>query len=243
MLTGNFLNANMIAYMLILGIDTSSPKGSIAVTLKNKVISETTVSVQTSYSKKLFPLIDSTLQKNNIVLSQILAFAVSAGPGSFTGLRLGVSAALGFSLSLEKPVIPIETLSAMAHTIPYTEFLICPIIDARKGELYTAFFKYGKDKKVRRIENDRVIRPEILINEINQPTIFFGTGVDVYGGILRRELKDKAIFSDCFLNSIAASAAKLAYMKIQKGGHEDFAQLKLKYVRRSEAEIKASILN
>lgn len=224
--------------MWILGIDTSSLKGSIAITLKNKVISEIAVSEQISYSKKLFFLIDSILQKNSLTISQIDAFATSIGPGSFTGLRVGLSAALGFSLALNKPVISVETLPAMANTLPFTEHVICPIIDARKGELYTSFFQYDKNKKIRRIGNDRAVSPEILIKEINKTTILFGTGVDTYGGILKQKLGNKAVFNDCFINSIAASVAKLAYAKISGGISTKSLPLKPKYIRRSEAEIK-----
>ena len=130
--------------MRILGIDTSSPEGSIAITLRNKIISEKAISGHASYSKNLFFIIDSILQDTNLNTSQVDAFAVSIGPGSFTGLRVGLSSVLGFSLAQKKPVVSVETLLAMAHTIPFTENIICPVIDARKGELYTSFFQYQR---------------------------------------------------------------------------------------------------
>lgn len=224
--------------MRILGIDTSSSKGSIAITLKNTVISEISFSDQTSYSKKLFILIDSILQTTGLNISQIDAFAVSIGPGSFTGLRVGISAFLGLSLAQKKPVISVETLLAMAHTIPFTERVICPIIDARRGELYTSFFQYDKSSRICRLGEDRAINPEILIKEINKPTIFFGTGVDPYGGVIRRKRGSLVFFNNCFLNTIAASVAKLGYERIERGEGTSLAQLKPKYIRRSEAEMK-----
>ena len=224
--------------MRILGIDTSSPKGSIAITLKDKIISEKAISGHASYSKNLFFLIDSILQDASLNISQIDAFAVSIGPGSFTGLRVGLSSALGFSLAQKKPVISVETLLAMVHTIPFTEYVICPVIDARKGELYTSFFQYNENRQICRLGDDRTVRPELLVNEINKPTLFFGSGVDIYGGVLSQKLGSLAVFDNYFSNTTAASVARLAYEKIKKGEGTEPVQLKPKYIRRPEAEIK-----
>tara|TARA_B100000315_G_scaffold126052_1_gene115824 strand:+ start:16075 stop:16755 length:681 start_codon:yes stop_codon:yes gene_type:complete len=223
--------------MRILGIDTSSPKGSIAITLKNKIISEKAISGNTSYSKNLFFIIDSILQDTNLSISQIDAFAVSIGPGSFTGLRVGLSSVLGFSLAQTKPVVSVETLLAMAHTIPFTNNIICPIIDARKGELYTSFFQYNENGQICRLGEDRTVKPDLLLNEINKTTLFFGSGVDAYGRLLCEKLKNLAVFDNGSSNTTAASVAKLAFEKTKKGEKTDSAQLKPKYVRRSEAEM------
>jgi len=225
--------------MWILGIDTSSPKGSIALTLKDKIISERSLANKASFSKYLFSSLDSILQEVNLEISKIDAFAVSIGPGSFTGLRVGLSTALGLSLAQKKPVIPIETLYAMAHTIPVTEFVICPILDARKGEVYTSFFQYDNNKQLCQLVEDRAIKPEILINEIKKPTIFFGTGVDAYEGVLKKKLGHIAIFNQCYLNTVAGSAAILGGEKFEMGeGQRVSNQLKPKYIRHSEAEVR-----
>ena len=225
--------------MWILGIDTSSPKGSIALTLKDKIISERSLANKASFSKYLFLSLDSILQEVNLEISQIDAFAVSIGPGSFTGLRVGLATALGLSLAQKKPVIPVETLYAMAHTIPITNRVICPIIDARKGEVYTSFFQYNKNKQLCQLVEDRAIKPAILIDEIKKPTIFFGTGVDAYGGFLQKKLGHLAIFDKCYLNTIAGSIAILGGERFEMGeGQRVSNQLKPKYIRRSEAEVK-----
>ncbi len=224
--------------MRILGIDTSSQKGSIAITFKDKIISEKVISGHTSYSKNLFFIIDSILQDTNFNISQIDAFAVSIGPGSFTGLRVGLSSVLGFSLAQKKPVVSVETLLAMAHTTLYTEYVICPVIDARKGELYTSFFQHNENGQICRLGEDRTVKPELLVNEINKPTLFFGSGVDTYGKVLSQKLGSLAVFDNGSSNTTAASVAKLAYEKIKKGEETDSALLKPKYIRRSEAEVK-----
>ncbi len=226
--------------MRILGIDTSSPKGSIAITLRNKIISEKAISGHTSYSKNLFFIIDSILQDSNLNISQVDAFAVSIGPGSFTGLRVGLSSVLGFSLAQKKPVVSVETLLAMAHTIPFTENIICPVIDARKGELYTSFFQYDANGQICRLEEDRTVKPELLVNEINKTTLFFGSGVETYGKVLSQKLGNLAVFDNGSSNTTAASVAKLAFEKTQNGEKTDSALLKPKYVRRSEAEMNLS---
>jgi len=223
--------------MRILGIDTSSPKGSIAITLKNKIISEKAISGHTSYSKNLFFIIDSILQDTNLNISQVDAFAISIGPGSFTGLRVGLSSALGFSLAQKKPVVSVETLFAMADTIPFTEKIICPVIDARKGELYTSFFQYDDNNQIRRLGEDRAVKPEFLVNEIKKTTLFFGSGVDTYGKVLSQKLGNLAVFHNGSSNTTAASVAKLAFEKIKNGEKTDSALLKPKYVRRAEAEM------
>ena len=226
--------------MRILGIDTSSPKGSIAITSKDKIISEKAISGNSCFSKNLFILIDSVLRSADLNIPQIDAFAISIGPGSFTGLRVGLSTALGFSIAQKKPVIPVETLLAMAHTIPLTEHIICPVIDARKGEIYTSFFRYNENGKICRTERDRTITLELLANEINKPTLFFGSGLDTYREVLSRKLKNLAVFDIGFSSFTAASVAKLAYEKIKKGGKTNLTLLKPKYIRRSEAEIRFS---
>lgn len=224
--------------MRILGVDTSSLKGSIAITLNDKIISEKAISGHASYSKNLFLLVDSILQETNLNISQIDAFAVSIGPGSFTGLRVGLSSVLGFSLAQKKPVVSIETLLAMTHAIPFTKYVICPVIDARKGELYTSFFQYNENGQICRIGEDRTVKPELLVNEINKPTLFFGSGVDTYGKVLSQKLGSLAVFDNGSSNTTAASVAKLAYEKIKNGEETDSALLKPKYIRRSEAEVK-----
>ncbi len=198
LLTGNYSGGNILADMWILGIDTSSPKGSIAITLKDKIISERTFSNKSTYSKKFFLVLDSILKKTDLDFTQIYAFAVSIGPGSFTGLRVGLSVSLGLSIAQKKPVISVETLYAMAHTIPFTEHLICPIIDAKKEELYTSFFQYGKYGSLCRLGEDRAISPDVLIKEIHQPTIFFGTGLDTYGGVIKEKLGPLAVINNKF---------------------------------------------
>lgn len=223
--------------MRILGIDTSSPKGSLAITLKGKIISERTLPFKATYSKNFFLFLDSILTEANLELAEISAFAVSIGPGSFTGLRVGLSAALGLSLAQKKPVIPVDTLFAMAHTVPLTEYLICPIVDAKKGELYTSFFQYGKDGILLRRSEDLAITPETLLKKICHPTLFFGSGVETYGEVFRQKLGDLAIIKNSFTKTTAASVAILGYEKAKKGVDLSLNQLKPKYIRRSEAEL------
>lgn len=223
--------------MRILGIDTSSQKGSIAITLENKIVSEKSISDQTSYSRNLFLLVNSILQESDLHISKIDAFAVSIGPGSFTGLRVGLSTALGFSLAQNKPVISIDTLLAMAHTTTPANHLICPVLDARKGEVYASFFRYGSDGQISRTTEDRAMSPELLIEEVDQPTLFFGTGVDAYGNDFKQKLGNLAVFDSDFSCTTAASVAKLAFEKIENGEVTNSARLKPKYIRRSEAEM------
>ena len=237
--------------MIVFGIDTSTNNGSVAIAEGGSLLSESFLPLNSSYSKTLINSLDDLLKKCKLGINDIDGFAVSIGPGSFTGLRIGLSTCKGFNLATGKPIIPVGTLDAIVESYfsdsgflnstlrtPHSELLLCPIIDAKKGEVYASLYKYEKGV-IKKLEDDMAISPEVLCRKIEEPTIFLGDGIKSYGDFIKNKLNGLAHFyNDAQKNSVAASIALLGGKKIERGDIEDSTALKPRYIRRSEAEIK-----
>lgn len=223
--------------MKILGIDSSVPLGSIALLENNHIISEASLENKANHSDGLLRAVDCVLSQAQISLEDVGGFAITTGPGSFTGLRVGVSLIKGFVLAREIPFKGIDTLDAVSACVPPTPHPICPLLDARKKEVYCAFFQYQGDSQ-KRLTKDKAITPEELCNSISEPTIFIGNGLETYGEFLHHELG--ALFIDGSKtknHTVAASAAILAEPFLSQNPCLDLDELKIKYVRKPEAEI------
>ncbi len=237
--------------MIILGIDTSTNQGSVAIAKDGSLLSESFLPLNSSYSKTLINSLDDLLKKCKIGINDIDGFAVSIGPGSFTGLRIGLSTCKGFNLATGKPIVPVGTLDAIAESFLsdsgvfqssifniQSPILLCPILDAKKGEVYASLYKNEKGV-IKKLEDDMAVSPEVLCRKIEEPTIFLGDGIKSYGDFIKNKLNGLAHFyNDAQKNSVAASIALLGGKKIERGDIEDSTLLKPKYIRRSEAEIK-----
>lgn len=221
--------------MIILGLDASTPKGSVALLKDNKVIAE---SVGTSsLSDQLLVRVDEVLQKIEGGLEKVDGFCVTTGPGSFTGLRVGVSLIKGLVLATEKPFWAINTLEAYANLAESGPHPIYPILDARKKEVYTAKFEYQGDQLVRK-SPDQAVSPQELCDQIQEPTVFLGGGLEPYGETLLSQLGEKFISSSSIKNqSVAASAGQIAFNKFKESPCYDLDTLIIHYVRKSEAEL------
>ena len=134
--------------MRILGVDTSTSCGSLGLIDEDGVIAEYALFREETHSARLVPAIQALLREARININEIDGMAISLGPGSFTGLRVGLSAVKGLALATEKLVVGIPTLDALASNLPFTPYLICPILDARKGEVYTALYKDGEGDRL-----------------------------------------------------------------------------------------------
>lgn len=223
--------------MRILGIDSSSPECSIALLENEKILSQASGGRNSSYSDHLLKMVNGVLYKAGLALNDIDGFAVTTGPGSFTGLRVGVSLVKGFILAAEKPFVGVDTMEAMAALASPTDFQICPVLDARKGEVYNAIFYRRKDRLIRISENS-VAPPEKLCAEITEPTIFLGSGLAAYRRLFSEKLGP--LFEENEENndhSVAASAAVLASGRFEEKNSYDLSSLKINYVRKSEAEL------
>ena len=221
--------------MIILGIDASTPKGSVALLDGERIISESLSS--SMYSDQFLIMVDEVLEKLEGGLEKVDAFCVTTGPGSFTGLRVGVSLIKGMVLATEKPFWGINTLEAYANMVEPASHPICPILDARKKEVYTAGFKYTEGYLSRETP-DRAVSAEELCSTIKEPTIFLGGGLETYKEIFSCQLGDKFLNKTQVKNqSIAASAAQIAFNQSNNKPCFDLDALTIHYVRKSEAEL------
>jgi len=225
--------------MKVLGIDTSTSCGSVGLIDDESILSEYLLNIPVTHSERLLGTIELILKEARFALEDLDGWAISLGPGSFTGLRIGVSTVKGLALATQKPVAGVSTLDVLAYQISSTPYLICPILDARKGEVYTAFYRYGERNDLKRQSAYRAIKPEDLMKDIQERTIFIGDGVKTYRDYLKKSLESLAIFSPNSINFPHGSGvAKLGLELLRKGEFLDLANFTPLYIRPSEAEMK-----
>ncbi len=224
--------------MRILSIDTSTKYAAVAVTENGVLTAQATMQFMASHSEKLIPEIAHLLEIMKIPFETIDYYAVTAGPGSFTGLRVAVSTVKGLSFATGKPVVAVSTLEAIARGFPFACYQICPILDARKKEIYAALFKWSGET-LQRLKEDSVLKLENLLEWINEKTIFVGDAVQIYKEKLKEHLHEYAFFANNFYSTLnPALVALIAEEKIKKGEVVSAKELEPLYLRKSEAEIK-----
>jgi tRNA threonylcarbamoyladenosine biosynthesis protein TsaB len=224
--------------MKVLGIDTSTSCGSVGLIDDDSLIADYLLNIPVTHSERLLGAIELILREARCVLEDLEGWAISLGPGSFTGLRIGISTIKGLSFATQKPVAGVPTLDALAYLSSPTPYLICPILDARKGEVYTAFYRYENGDTLKRMSPHQAIGPEELIKKIDEKTIFIGDAVRTYGSFLRDSLPNLATFPSSPLHVLHGSAvAKMGLELLRKGEWLDLSTFNPIYVRPSEAEI------
>jgi tRNA threonylcarbamoyladenosine biosynthesis protein TsaB len=233
--------------MLILAVETSTFTGSVALvegamegeaSPSLRVIGETTLQVSETHSSRLMPTIDRLLRETSLPVQKVQGIAVGLGPGSFTGLRIAVSTVKGLAFALRVPVAGVPTLDALANNIRYASTQVCPVLDARKKEVYAALFRGDGEGHLKKISEDWVLGPEDLCSRISEATVLVGNGTEVYAEIFRRRLGSRALFAPPELSfPRAANVARLALPAFQRGEKLDLFTFTPIYVRRSEAEI------
>jgi tRNA threonylcarbamoyladenosine biosynthesis protein TsaB len=225
--------------MKILAVETSTMLGGIAVMDDSAgLITEVRLNVKATHSERLMTAIDHALKQSGLTLQDIDVFGVATGPGSFTGLRIGLSTVKGFSYATGKPVVSIPTLEAFAWNFPFSRHPVCVMLDARKKEVYAAVFEW-KDSGFERIIDERSVRPAELLDSLKETVIFSGEGSLLYKQIIVDKAGENALFAppQCML----PSPANVAYLGIRKALNKEFSDpvsLVPSYIRRSEAEIK-----
>ena len=224
--------------MKILAIDTSTPVGSIALTEGKALKAQHILNISATHNQRLLPGIDRILGDSGWVLDDLDALAVSLGPGSFTGLRIGMSVIKGLAWATAKPLAGISTLDALAANVPLVSYPICPVLDARKGEIYTALYRLGEEQVPEKFTPYMALKPEKLAELILEKTVFVGDALVSYGDYLTAKLGDRLLQLPPHLNIVHASAvAWLANRMLLLGRHEDVSSCTPLYVRPSEAEI------
>lgn len=225
--------------MKILAIDSSGLVASVAVVTDEDVIAEYTFNYKKTHSITLMPMVEEIIKKLELDLNVIDGIAVSAGPGSFTGLRIGASTGKGLGLALKKPMICIPSLDALAFNLFKTDSLICPIMDARRNQVYTGIYEFIGDEFITIKSQIAVEINEIAdeINQLNKSVIFLGDGVPVYKDILRELLKVPFYFAPVHVSKQRAGAVGALGIEYMKKGivvsADEFEPI---YLRASQAE-------
>ena len=229
--------------MKVLAIETSTMLGGVALIDDSAgLIAEIRLNVQSTHSERLMTGVEYILKQSGLTISDIDSFALSIGPGSFTGLRIGLSTIKGLSYATGKPIVSVPTLEALAWNFPYCKHPICTMLDARKEEVYTALFRWDKEGFIRLL-NEVSVKISNLVKTIrpflNKKIIFTGEGSLLYKNKIIECFGRKAIFAP--LEKIVPSPASVAHIGITKAIRGEFSEpidLAPFYIRKSEAEIK-----
>ena len=229
--------------MKILAFDTATQSCSVALTDNTKLLAEVNRVTGETHSRHLALCIRDVCRMAGIGLNDIDCFAVTQGPGSFTGLRIGISTALGLAQASAKPIAGVSTLNVLAAQACLPSLLVCPMIDARRGEIYFSVLKYV-DQHLVPDQTEQVANPEHAIEKIDGPCIFVGSGSVLYQTEISARLGASAQFAPAFSNTIrAVTVASLAYSRIVSGEVEDIKEFTPFYLRKSDAEIKNIVPN
>jgi len=223
--------------MIILSVDTSGSSLSVALIDDGMIVSEMMYDSRITHSKRLLSFIDQTLSLTGYSMNNLDALTVTSGPGSFTGLRIGVSTVKGLADSLQKPIISVSSLDALAYQASFSECIVLPLIDARRGELYHASYTF-RDGELAHKTTEAVSSPASVIDSISSPVVILGTGASAYLDVFKKELGEKVHFGTFGLNHVRAGiSGQLAYRMVQEGKHEGMDHVNLSYIRKSDAEI------
>lgn len=225
--------------MKILAVDTATNSCSVAIIDEGLLLIEMTTVTNQTHSKRLMGIINTCLEMSGLTLSKIDGFAVTIGPGSFTGLRIGISAVKGFAFAQQKPIIGISSLEALAWQCSPSTYLICPILDARKKEVYYCRYRFAGGE-LKKLCSESIGSPAEAVYDITEPCILVGNGVQIYQDTLLNELGDLATFAAVTQHVVrAASVASLSLGRFSDGEPDDVAMLVPHYIRKSDAEMNA----
>lgn len=224
---------------LILAIETATMCGSVALMSGTRCLAENSVDTATTHSRRLIQQVEQVMRETELDWEQLDGIAVSLGPGSFTGLRIGLSTAKGLAMATDRPLLGVPTLDGLAQQIIAPPgSLVCALLDARKNEVYASFFRCNSDGTPEKTGADLVIKPEKLAALIELPTLLVGDGAVVYREFFQKTLGKSAIFAPphSFFPR-AATIGRLALKMFTDHAFIDPASAVPIYVRPSEAEI------
>jgi tRNA threonylcarbamoyladenosine biosynthesis protein TsaB len=224
---------------VILAIETSGLVGSVALVSEKFCLAECSLQSNITHSRRLLECIDWVMAAAGIDWDCIPAIAISIGPGSFTGLRISLSTAKGLAMAAKKPLIGVSTLDGLAVQFFDQKHLVVPVIDARKKEVYSAFYRCDpKTGEPERISDYLNIAPEILAEKIDEQAILVGDGAQLYEKVFRTILGGRVLLASSSIHfPRAATIGFLALQKAARGEYLDTATAEPLYVRASDAEI------
>jgi len=225
--------------MKILALDTATQSCSVAIVDGELLLAELTKANIKTHSRHLMELIGTICLAADLSIGDVDGFAVTVGPGSFTGLRIGISTIKGLAFSLAKPVTGVSSLDALAWQCAQSTYLICPLLDARKKEVYACRYRFIKNE-LRRDASEKVVSPAEAVSGIREPSIFVGNAAQMYRENISAELGELAHFASRGQHTIRASSiAWLSLTGFYRKQTDDVAMLVPHYIRKPDAEIKS----
>lgn len=235
--------------MKILAIDSSGQTASVAVWEDDLTLAEFSIHAKKTHSQTLLPMLEAVREKIELDMETIDAIAVTSGPGSFTGLRIGSATAKGFGFALNKPIVPVPTLEGLAYNLYGTDRIVCPLMDARRSQTYTGLYKFTadgangydmiviKEQCAVAIEEILGICNEQVSKENGGGVVFLGDGVPVFREEIERLLTVPYSFAPAHMNrQRAAAVAALAAKYYRQGKVRTAAEYTPEYLRLSQAE-------
>ncbi|KUO50024.1 MAG: hypothetical protein APF76_06045 [Desulfitibacter sp. BRH_c19] len=227
--------------MIVLGIDSSTQVNTVALIDHGRLLTETIMNTRKNHSQRLMPTIDMILKEVGINITDIDGVAVSSGPGSFTGLRIGMTTAKAIAWSLNKPLVGIPSLDGIAYNAQGVSGIICPILNARRNEVYTALYRI-KNGELERLCDYMVIDPVKLIKKLdaNEGQItLLGDAIEEFALVFEKNLGDRlTIPTSANRLPRASQVAYLGWKRLLKGETDNVINLSPLYIRKSDAEMK-----
>ena len=230
--------------MKILALDSSGIVASVAVIEDDILLAEYTVNYKKTHSQTLLPMLDEVVKMTELDLETIDAIAVAAGPGSFTGLRIGSATAKGLGLALKKPLIAVPTVDALAYNLYDVSGLICPIMDARRNQVYTGIYRFEEHKLVAVKQQWASPMTELIeeLNKLGESVTFLGDGVPVFRSMIEGKLQVPYSFAPAHVNKQRAAAVGTLGMIYYKEGRTETAMEHVpEYLRVSQAERERAV--
>lgn len=227
--------------MYVLGIEAATPVAAVALATEGKILAERVVNNRRTHSVNLLPMVRDVLADAGINKQDLNGISVSIGPGSFTGLRIGITTAKTLAQVLKVPLVGISTLEALAYQLFGHAGLVCPILNAKKEEVYAALYCSDNLKQVCLLQ-PFATSPQGLIELLlayNENVTFLGDGIVEYVDIIKQSMGDQArLAPDCTSFPRGAAVAEMGLQQIKAGTVQDIVTLLPQYVREPEAEIK-----
>ena len=224
--------------MNILSVDSSTSVATVALLNENGILGEYTLNYKKQHSVLLLPMIDRLLNDNNLNMKDMDGFVVSKGPGSFTGLRIGLATIKGMCFGTNKPFVSVSNLDGLAYNVINFNGVICPVMDALRGNVYTALYKNINGNLTKLTDYLIISLDELssLLKEYDEPVLFIGDGTIKYKVELKN-LKKEVVFPPLHLNyTRASSLGELGLYKLLNGEREDINNSTPLYLRKSQAE-------
>lgn len=225
--------------MILIAIESSGLVASVAIVTEDSMLAEYTINHKKTHSQTLLPMLDEIVKMTGLELQDVDAVAVSAGPGSFTGLRIGSATAKGLGLALDKPIVAVPTLDSLAYNLFGTDKLICPMMDARRSQVYTGLYEFsGASLSV--FMNQSVMPVEEIISRLNvigRDVIYLGDAVPIYKTVIDELTKVGYSYAPVHMNRQRAGSVGALGVKLYKDNNiQTASEHQPIYLRMSQAE-------